>query len=205
MLKRNSQATAVVALEVTKAGFFSKLSCLQDSGSLQRGQTRKAPEGSGQSAPAAKAQKAVGGDMAQQANASFADVVAGRVPEQQIIPVLLAKIQQLEQLVQNHINNSRRDDFLQFRRATSARRLSRHYGTASGATSLCLGWQRARLTPLQMPWQLIFRICCLRAGRALRILSGQLRLPLGQMEVICENAQSCARGAYFSVSKAQSF
>ena len=89
----------------------------------QRGQTRKAPEGSGQSAPAAKAQKAVSGDVAQQAKASWADVVAGRVQnQQQVVPVLIAKIQQLEQLVQNHqaINDSRRDDFLQFRTATSA-------------------------------------------------------------------------------------
>ena len=159
----------------------------------QRGQTRKAPEGSGQPAPAAKAQKAVNGDIAQQAKASFADVVVGRVPERQIIPVLVAMIQ-LEQLVQNNqaVNNGRRDDFLRFRTATSAQ-LEQTLRCSKRRNLVVLGV--AESSVYNTPNALATHLQDLLFEGSPSSASSQLRLPLGQVEVL-EKAQSCACGAY---------
>ncbi len=88
----------------------------------KRSRGRKATEVTEPPAPAAKAQKAVNGSVAQQSATPWRDVLMGNSPDDwHTIQALVAKVEQLEKLIQNHQaqSNSQHDNCRQHRMESS--------------------------------------------------------------------------------------
>ena len=88
----------------------------------KRGRGRKATEVAEPSAPAAKAQKAVDGDVAQQSATPWRDVLMGNSPDDRhTIQALIARVEQLEKLIQNSQaqSNAQHDNCRQHRMESS--------------------------------------------------------------------------------------
>ncbi|DBA73415.1 TPA: hypothetical protein ACH3X1_011454 [Trebouxia sp. C0004] len=88
----------------------------------KRDRGRKAADVTEPSAPAAKAQKAVDGDVAQQSATPWRDVLMGNSPDDRhTIQALIAEVEQLRKLIQNNQaqSNSQHDNCRQQRMESS--------------------------------------------------------------------------------------